>query len=106
MKFLETKEIQVADRKFFIRLTARAIIEYDALTGRNFWVDFGGEEIKTEKLTQLFYTTAKAGAKNKGIKFDYSYDDFLDVIDDHPEIVAVFFQMIRNPEEGEQIKKK
>jgi hypothetical protein len=105
MRFLETKKIEVGDEVFYIRRTSRAIIEYDALTGRNFWVDFGGGEINTEKLTQLFYTTAKAGARAEGKPFLYTYEEFLDKIDNCPEVVAVFFQLIQDPGTEEEKKK-
>jgi len=107
MKFRETKKIEVGDLEFHVRLTTRAIIGYDELTGRNWWVDFGAEEIKHEKLAQLFYVTAKAGAKEKGIEFKYTYEQFLDMTDDYPESIALFYGIMQEQENKDDgIKKK
>ena len=106
MKLLECKYIEHEGLRFPVLLTLRAIIDYENLTGRNFWVDYGGEELKTEKLVQLFYATAKAGAKNEDIEFKYSYEQFLDAIDNHPEVTAIFYHQIQSGTPGEGGEKK
>jgi len=106
MKLLDTKSVKVGKLEFYVRLTNRAVIGYETLTGRNFWVDFGGDELNNEKLTQLFYTTAKAGARQKGITFEYTYEEFLDITDDYPEAAAFFYQAIKDPDEEGEVEKK
>jgi hypothetical protein len=77
MKLAEVKYINVGEMRFPIKLTNRAMIEYENLTGESI-VSFKG----SERLSKLFFCTAKAGAKAEGIPFTYNYETFLDAIDD------------------------
>lgn len=78
MKLAEVKSIKVGEKSFPIRVTNRAMIEYENLTGESI-VSFKG----TERMSKLFYCTAKAGAKAAGHDFKYTYEQFLDTIDDY-----------------------
>lgn len=78
MKLAEVKYINVGEMRFPIKLTNRAMIEYENLTGESI-VSFKG----SERLSKLFFCTAKAGAKAEGIPFTYNYETFLDAIDDY-----------------------
>jgi hypothetical protein len=78
MRLAEAKSIRIGEKSFPIKLTNRAMIEYEALTGETM-VNLQG----SERLVKLFYCTAKAGAKSAGHEFKYTYDQFLDVIDDY-----------------------
>jgi hypothetical protein len=42
-------------------------------------------------IIQLFYCTAKAGAKSLGKEFIYTFEEFLDTIDDYYEDVITEF---------------
>ena len=100
MELLEIKRVKVGDRDYPIKITARAMIEYEKLSGKSI-AEYEG----TENLFQFFYVTAKAGAKSEGIKFEYTYDQFLDAIDDYyTEAVTNFSMAIFEP--GEENKKK
>jgi hypothetical protein len=77
MKLADVKNIKVGDKSFAIKLTNRAMIEYEAMTGETM-VNLQG----SERLSKLFYCTAKAGARSAGHEFKYTYEQFLDVIDD------------------------
>jgi hypothetical protein len=77
MQLIQTKQVKVGDMTFPIKVTNRAMIEYEAMTGSSS-TTFKG----TEKLVQFFYVTAKAGAKSDKLPFPYSFDEFLDIIDD------------------------
>lgn len=78
MKLAEVKSIKVGEKSFPVKLTNRAMIEYEALTGETM-VNLKG----SERLTKLFYCTAKAGARAAGHEFKHTYEQFLDAIDDY-----------------------
>jgi hypothetical protein len=78
MKFAEVKHIKVGEKSFPIKLTNRAMIEYETLTGESI-VSFKG----SERMSKLFYCTAKAGARAEKKDFTYDYEQFLDLIDDY-----------------------
>lgn len=80
MKLLEGRDIKVAGTAFPVRISVRAIIEYENLTGESLSDMRGGQ---TEKLMKFFYVIAKAGARSEKKDFNYSYEEFLDIIDDH-----------------------
>ena len=88
--------------KFPIKITNRAMIEYEALSGGTM-VSFEG----TEKLIMFFYCTAKAGAKSAKTEFTYTYDEFLDIIDDYYlEVVTNFTTAITSEQGSEGDEKK
>ena len=78
MKLLETKSIKCGDKAFPIKITNRAMIEFEALSGGSITSLEG-----TQKLLQFFYCIAKAGARSEGKEFTYTYDEFMDVVDDY-----------------------
>lgn len=78
MKLAEVKSIKVGEKSFPIKLTQRAMNEYEELTGETI-ASFKG----SERMGKLFYCTAKAGARGAKHDFKYTYEQFLDVIDDY-----------------------
>jgi hypothetical protein len=76
MKLLEAKRVKVGEKEFLVKITLRSMIDYETLSGKSI-TDIEG----TENLIKFFYCTAKAGAKSTGEAFAYSYDEFLDSID-------------------------
>jgi len=78
MKLAEVKSIKVGEKTFPIKLTQRAMNEYEELTGETI-ASFKG----SERMGKLFYCTAKAGARDAKHDFKYTYEQFLDVIDDY-----------------------
>jgi hypothetical protein len=101
LKLLETKYVTVGDNKIPIKLTFRAMIDYEKITGES--VQFASG---TEKVTILFYCAAKAGAKSVNIPFDYDYEKFLDYIDDHPESLLHFYESLMDGQPPVEEKKK
>ena len=100
MKLAEAKKVKVGDLEFSVKLTMRAAIDYEALTGTSI-ADIEG----TEKSMKFFYCCAKAGAKSEGKEFKYSFEDFLDAIDDYCiEAAENFSQALFEP--GNDTKKK
>lgn len=80
MRLLEGKKIRIGKQDFPLRISVRSMIEYEHLAGESVSDMKIGE---TEKLVKFFYVIAKAGARSEKKDFKYSYEDFLDMIDDH-----------------------
>jgi hypothetical protein len=90
MKLAEVKHIKVGETDYPVKLTNRALIEYETLTGEAI-VSFKG----TERLSKLFFCTTKAGYKAEGKPFAYTYEQFLDLIDDFPlDVLTNFLAVI------------
>lgn len=100
MKLLNTQIVKVGDLEFPIKITNRAMIEYESLSGTTI-SSFNG----TENIIQFFYCTAKAGAKAEGIEFKYTFDEFLDTIDDYYMDVITNFTKVLSTESGGERKK-
>jgi hypothetical protein len=100
MKLLNNKNVKVGDLNFPIRITNRAMIDFEALSGGTISKMDG-----TEKLVKFFYCTAKAGAKSENISFTYSYEEFLDVIDDYFSETITNFSLALAAEQGGDEKK-
>lgn len=79
MKLAGVKHIKIGDASYPVKLTQRAMIEYEGMTGDGI-LSFDG----TQKMTQLFYCAARAGAKAEGKPFEHTFDEFLDLVDDYP----------------------
>jgi hypothetical protein len=99
MKLSEVKRVKVGDLEFPVKLTIRAMIDYETLSGDSI-MNLEG----TEKSMKFFYCTAKAGARSEGKEF-MTYDEFLDSIDDDfAEAVTNFSEALF--ESGNDTKKK
>jgi hypothetical protein len=99
MELLDNKFIKVKDSEFPIKITNRARIEWENLTGDSInnlgeLLDLAGGH---EKLLKFIYCTAKAGMKASGQDFNFTFDQFLDLIDDSNTIVVDFYKAIAKP---------
>jgi len=96
MQLLEIKEIKAGDITLYIKLSIRAMIEYENLSGGSI-----NEMKTTENTIQFIYSTSKAGAKAKGIEFPYTYDSFIDMLDelDYTRIIHDFLDILYNKAE-------
>ncbi len=83
MKLLESKTVDLGDITFLVRGGNRAVVMYEELAGKL-------EVESFEDSIKWFYCTAKAGAIKKGIAFDYTFDQFFDVIDSYPDAMHKF----------------
>ena len=103
LKLLETKYDQVGEEKIPIKLTFRAMIDYESITGH-------GVQLArtTEEVLILFFCAAKAGSKSIGKEFKYDYEGFLDFIDEHPESLLNFYESLVDGNESidTEVKKK
>lgn len=90
MKLTKIKTIEIGEETdkmtFHIKITNRAMIEYEAMCDSDLSAIKG-----TENLLKLMYCTSKAGAKTKGEPFDITFEQFLDITDEYYlEIVIKF----------------
>ena len=100
MKLNNTQAVKVGNMSFPVKFTNRAMIEYETISGSNL-SKFNG----TENIIQLFYCTAKAGAKSIDLEFKYTYEEFLDLIDDYGTDVLTNFVKVLSIESGGDKKK-
>lgn len=101
MKLLEGKKIRIGKQAFPIRISVRAQIEYEALTGESVSDMKTGE---TEKLIKFFYVMVKAGARSEKKEFSYSYEEFLDLIDDHYlDFITDLFEAVFEPGDKKKV---
>jgi hypothetical protein len=107
MKLIESRILKLGDKELPVRITNRAQIEYKSLSGVT-TVNFQD----TEQLVQFLYCTAKAGAKHNGVVLSYSYDQFLDLVDEYyTELIICYTELITDltesfSEGSDEIKKK
>ena len=101
MKLLDCKVVKVGTLEFPIKITNRSMIDYEKLSGAPI-----GSFDSTEKLLQFFYCTAKPGAKSFGKVFDYTFDQFLDLIDDYYTDTIANFTKAMSDLLGSNVKKK
>jgi hypothetical protein len=90
MKLLEAKKVKIGESEYPVKMSIRAMIDYENLTGHSV------TKVDTiEDITKLFYCTIKAGGSA------LSYDQFLDLIDDNPGSITEFSNAM-----GEPVEKK
>jgi len=98
MKLLKIIPIQLDDMTFHIKMTNRAMMEFEEMSGGNMASLKG-----TSDLLMLFYCTSKAGAKSKGIPFDITFQQFVDVTDDYySELITKFSEALGKLGGGEK----
>lgn len=100
MKFVRTEKIKLGKNIFLVRNSNRAIIRYEEINNK--------QEVSTfEDGLKWFYATAWAGAHHAKINFPYTWETFLDLIDDNTEAAQVFAQAFGlNLQEQKAEKKK
>jgi len=103
LQLLETKYVNLGNERIPIRLSFRAMIEYESMTGKKVQ-DIEG----TENIVKFFYCSVKAGAKETYYKFNDTYDEFLSRVDKHPQSIvdfcAHFFDIDMSDDEIEKKK--
>lgn len=83
MKLIQEKKIKIAGIDYPVKMTIRAMIEFESMSGHSIGT------IETLKdITQLFYCTLKAGGR------DITYDQFMDLIDSEAGILNEFTALI------------
>ena len=100
MRFLKNHKVKIGKHTFYIRITNRAIIEYEDLS-KDKNMDFSS----IGNMLKFFYCTAKAGAKSEKVKFEFTYDEFLDMLNDYYAETIESFQKVMMDEVPEGEKK-
>ena len=101
IKLLEPKGVKIGNVLLPVKLTFRAMIEFEELSGIP--VQFA---VSTEQVSMLFYCAAKAGARSTNTEFNFEYEEFLDFIDEHPDSLQGFYEAIKEEDQTEEEKKK
>lgn len=104
MRFTKNQKIKIGKHTFYVRVTNRAIIEYEELSGDK-KMDFS----TVGNMLKFFYCIAKAGARDEKKPFDYTYDQFLNLIDEYfSETMEVFNEAMTEVygNTGEDVEKK
>lgn len=89
MKLLQTKIIKIGDKEYPLKLSLRAMLQFEVLAGHPI------SEFKesVQEMIYIFFCAIRAGGA------ELSYDEFLNLIDDQPEILKVFSGTILEQEE-------
>lgn len=91
MKLLETKTTKIGDKDYPIKMSLRAMIEFEQLSGHSI------SQVETlQDITIIFYCTVKAGGSN------LTYEQFMDMIDDKPEALKAFSDIMIEKSEKKQ----
>jgi hypothetical protein len=88
MKLLQEKTVKIGDTEYPIKMSTRAMINYEALSGHSISTIQSLSDI-----TILFYCTVKAGGS------ELTYEGFMDLIDDKPESLTAFSDLMIEPTE-------
>jgi len=79
MKLLKENFISIKGKDYPVKMSIRAMIEYETITGKSI---SSVESLKD--ITVVFYCTVKAGGT------DITYDQFMDLIDDDMDAIGSF----------------
>jgi len=83
MKLLETKKIKIGDKEYPVRMSLRAMIEFENMSGHSI------STMETlQDMTMIFYCTLKAGGSAM------TYDEFMDIVDDSPDVLTAFSDLM------------
>jgi hypothetical protein len=85
---LETKTVKIGDLEFFIRYSNRALLAHLNRSAK--------EPDNIETVLHYFYDLSKIGAKAEGKEFNYSFEEFYDLIDPYPDAIGKFNEAIVN----------
>ena len=75
--------IKILDQNFIIKKTFRGLILFEEMTGRA----ASDAEENISDVMKLFFCFMKGG---NPVTFTFEYEEFLNIIDDHPEIFEEF----------------
>lgn len=88
MKLLKEKIIKIAEKEYPLKLSIRSMIEFEEMSGHSI------TSLETLRdITILFFCSIKAGGAS------FTYEEFMDVIDDNPDILNDFSALVVEPGE-------
>lgn len=79
---MEKQVIDIKGEKYPITVGHRALIEFERLSGKPFH-----SAVTLEDSVLLMYCSLRQGAKSVGKEFPFSFEEFIDYIDEHPEVM-------------------
>lgn len=74
-------EVEIRNKKYIIKQSFRSYLLYEEMTGRQI-----GEVTSMKDVLTLLYCTLKGCNKD----FEYSFDEYIDIIDEDPTIFDKF----------------
>lgn len=83
--------ITIGDKEFLIKLSFRSLITYERLSGKAY-------SAMTTLEDTLMYLYCCIISSNE---YNYTWDDFLNMMDDYPSILDEFIKQIANKEDGD-----
>ncbi len=79
---VKIKKYKIEGKEFTFRPCARGFIGFEKLTGKSI------DDCNTlEDVIHMVYTCTQVGMEKENLPFDYTYDQFLDLIDDHLDVI-------------------
>jgi hypothetical protein len=101
------RKVKIGEKSYPVCFTQRAWIDFYEVSGGVSFVTFQASPLQ---VAQLFYCTAKEGAKKEGKEFKYDFEAFLEVINDYPLDLTINFleaynEEFKNAEKAEPGKK-
>lgn len=80
---MEKSTITIAGKEFLMKLSFRNLIEFEKVTGKKVYQI----DASLSDSISMFYSTLKG---SNLLSFDYSYDEFLDIIDSDPSLIQQY----------------
>lgn len=101
---MDNIKIKIDNKEFTIRQSFRALMLFEEMTAKS--VNNIGENVSD--LLKLFYCILKANNQNN---FEYTFDSFIDVMDEQPEAFQIFTNYLEEqakdlPKEPQKKSKK
>jgi hypothetical protein len=89
MKLLQERKIKIGDRDYSLKMTNRAMMEFEEISGHSISI------IETLRdITIMLYCCLKAGDRKE---FALSYEEFLDLIDEEASVIKDFTDIMLDP---------
>ncbi len=92
MELLKDKIIRIGSKDYPIKLSVRAMIEFESMAGKPL-----SEMSSIKDVTIIFYCMLKAGGMT------LNYDQFMDLIDDNPDALREFNDLVFDKTKKKQI---
>lgn len=94
---MESIKIKIGENEFIIKQSFRSLMMFEEMTGRN--VNQLNDSLND--LMTLLYCMLKAANR---MNFTYTYDEFIDLIDENPEIPVLFNDYLLSNSKPEEKK--
>jgi hypothetical protein len=100
MELNKTKLVEIGDLKFYIRFSNKAFLTHINKSK--------SAPDSMDLIVYYFYDLAKLGAKDEGVEFNYSFDEFYEAIDCYSDAFMVMDESISSlfPEDKKKLKEK